>query len=115
MADLRARLPELPGRRPGALTVADADDFSCRDPVDGSTACGQGLRILFEETARAVFRLSGTGTAGATLRVYLERYEGGSGDFGLDPQEALAPVITAAADIARTRARLGRDTPDVRT
>ena len=115
MADLRRRLPELPGRSFGVLTVADADDFSYRDPVDGSTASGQGLRIFFEEDARAVFRLSGTGTVGATLRVYLERYEEGSGELGLDPQEALAPVIAAAEEIAGIRARLGRDGPDVRT
>ena len=115
MADLRGRLPELPGRRHGALTVAAADDFSYRDPVDGSSASGQGLRIFFEGNARAVFRLSGTGTVGATLRVYLERYEEGSGELDLDPQEALAPVIAAAAEIAGIRARLGRDGPDVRT
>ena len=115
IADLRERLAALPGRSYGTLTVAGADDFSYRDPVDGSTAGGQGLRIFFEEDARAVFRLSGTGTAGATLRVYLERFEEGSGELGLDPQEALAPVITAAAEIAGIRARLGRDAPDVRT
>ena len=115
MADLRRRLPELPGRRYGALTVADADDFFYRDPVDGSSAGNQGLRIFFEENARAVFRLSGTGTVGATLRVYMERYEEGSGELDLDPQEALAPVIAAAAGIAGIREWLGRDEPDVRT
>ena len=83
--------------------------------MDGSTASGQGLRILFEENARVVFRLSGTGTLGATLRVYLERFEAGSGELGLEPQEALAPVIAAAVEIAGIRARLGRDGPDVRT
>ena len=115
IADLRRRLPELPGRSFGALTVAAADDFLYRDPVDGSTAVGQGLRIFFEENARAVFRLSGTGTVGATLRVYLERYEEGSGELDLDPQEALATVIAAAAEIAGIRDRLGRAAPDVRT
>ena len=115
MADLRERLPVLPGRRFGTLTVAAADDFSYRDPVDGSTTSGQGLRIFFEENARAVFRLSGTGTVGATLRVYLERYENGSGELGLDPQEALARVVAAAAEIAGIRDRLGRDAPDVQT
>ena len=115
MADLRRRLPELPGRRYGALTVAAADDFSYRDPVDGSGAGGQGLRIFFEENARVVFRLSGTGTVGATLRVYMERYEEGSGNLDLDPQEALAPVIAAATEIAGIREWLGRDEPDVRT
>ena len=115
MADLRRRLPELPGRRCGALTVADADDFSYRDPVDGSSAASQGLRIFFEENARAVLRLSGTGTVGATLRVYLERYEEGSGELDLDPQETLAPVIAAVTDIAGIRQWLVRDEPDVRT
>ena len=115
IADLRNRLEALPGRRCGALRVAAADDFSYRDPVDGSTADRQGVRIFFEENARAVFRLSGTGTAGATLRVYQERFEDGSGELGLDPQQALAPVIAAASDIAEIRARLGRSAPDVRT
>ena len=115
MANLRSRLAELPGQSFGALRVVAADDFSYRDPVDGSTASGQGLRILFEENARVVFRLSGTGTLGATLRVYLERFEAGSGELGLEPQEALIPVIAAAVEIAGIRARLGRDRPDVRT
>ncbi len=115
MEDLRHRLPDLPGRSCGGLTVAGADEFSYRDPVDGSETGGQGLRIFFEENARAVFRLSGTGTAGATLRVYLERYEAGSGALGLETQEALAPVIAAAAEIADFRTRLGRDAPDART
>ncbi len=115
MADLRRRLADLPGRRCGALRIAAADDFSYRDPVDGSTAERQGVRIFFEENARAVFRLSGTGTAGATLRVYQERFEPGSGELGLDPQRALAPVIAAASEIAEIHARLGRLAPDVRT
>ena len=115
MADLRGRLPELAGQSYGALTIAAADDFSYRDPVDGSEAGGQGLRIFFEDDARAVFRLSGTGTAGATLRVYLERYEEGSGRLDLDPQQALGRVIAAADEMAGVRARLGRDGPDVRT
>ncbi|MDE0064887.1 MAG: alpha-D-glucose phosphate-specific phosphoglucomutase [bacterium] len=115
MADLRRRIPELPGRPAGALTIAAADDFSYRDPVDGSTADAQGVRMVFEENARAVFRLSGTGTDGATLRVYLERYEEGSGELALDPQEVLAGVAAAATEIAGIHARLGRDRPDVRT
>ena len=115
MEDLRRRLPELTGQSCGGLTVAGADEFSYRDPVDGSEADGQGLRIFFEENARAVFRLSGTGTVGATLRVYLERYEDGSGALNLETDEALAPVIAAAAEIANFRTRLGRDQPDVRT
>ena len=115
MVDLRSRLADLPGRRCADLNVVAADDFSYCDPVDGSTADAQGVRIFFEGDARAVFRLSGTGTLGATLRVYLERFEDGSGEIGLDPQEALAPLIAAAAEIAGIRARLGRAAPDVRT
>ena len=115
MADLRRRIPELPGQSFGGMTIGAADDFSYRDPVDGSTADSQGVRIFFEENARAVFRLSGTGTVGATLRVYLERYEEGSGELALDPQETLAAVAAAAAEIAGIHARLGRDRPDVRT
>ena len=115
MADLRSGLEDLPGRRCGDFRVVAADDFSYRDPVDGSSAVGQGVRMFFEENARAVFRLSGTGTLGATLRVYLERFEAGSGQLDLDPQEALAPIIAAASDIAGIHARLGRAAPDVRT
>ncbi|MDE0239441.1 MAG: alpha-D-glucose phosphate-specific phosphoglucomutase [bacterium] len=115
MAELRRRIPQLSGQPVGALTIASADDFSYRDPVDGSTAGAQGVRILFKENARAVFRLSGTGTDGATLRVYLERYEEGLGELALDPQEALSEVAAAAKEIAGIRARLGRDRPDVWT
>jgi len=115
MADLRKRLTELPGQRFAGLTVSEADDFAYTDPVDGSTADGQGLRVFFKEGARAVFRLSGTGTVGATLRVYLERFEDDPAHLDGDPQEQLAPVIAAAAEIAGIAGRLGRDGPDVRT
>ena len=84
-------------------------------PIEGRKPRTSGLRILFEEDARAVFRLSDTGTVGATLRVYLERFEDGSGELNLEPQDALASVIAAAAEIAGIRARLGCDVPDVRT
>src|SRR5690606_16279232 len=73
MASLRDKLASLPGQRFAGLTVASCDDFAYTDPVDGSVTPKQGIRVLFEEDARAVFRLSGTGTSGATLRVYLER------------------------------------------
>src|SRR3546814_15233497 len=75
MAELRGRLGKLPGKRFAGLTVSAADDFAYTDPIDGSTASGQGMRVFFAENARAVLRLSGTGTVGATLRVYLERFE----------------------------------------
>jgi phosphoglucomutase len=115
MADLRARLSDLPGQRFAGLTVSAADDFAYTDPVDGSTATSQGLRVFFAENARAVFRLSGTGTVGATLRVYLERFEDDPAALDRDPQQALAAVIEAAGEIAGISAKLGRDEPDVRT
>jgi phosphoglucomutase len=115
IGDLRARLARLPGRSFAGLTVSDADDFAYHDPVDDSTATGQGLRIFFRENARVVFRLSGTGTVGATLRVYLERFEDDPARLDEDPQDALRAVIAAAAEIADITARLGREVPDVRT
>ncbi len=115
IADLRAALPTLAGQSTGALTIARADEFGYDDPVDGSHSNAQGLRIFFKDGARLVFRLSGTGTAGATLRVYLERLETDPDKLHLDPQEALAEVITAAEAIAGITARTGRAKPDVIT
>ena len=115
LAALRARLDSLPGSEVAGLRVRAADEFSYTDPVDGSVASRQGLRILFEDGARIVMRLSGTGTSGATLRLYLERYEGPGGDPGLDPQAALAPVIRAALSLADIPGRLQRTAPDVVT
>jgi phosphoglucomutase len=112
---LRSRLPDLQGRKFAGLTIAAADDFSYIDPVDGSTSSGQGLRLNFKENARAVLRLSGTGTVGATLRIYLERFEDDKLLLTLDPQEALAPVIAAVEEIAQIRSNIGRTEPDVRT
>jgi phosphoglucomutase len=115
MADLRARLPTLPGQTVEGLTVAGADDFAYTDPVDGSVSQGQGLRVMFEGGARLVLRLSGTGTEGATLRLYLERYEPRGGDLCLDPQEALAPIARAAEALAAIAVRTGKARPDVVT
>ncbi len=112
---LRARLPELPGTQAAGLTVSAADDFCYIDPVDGSVTEHQGIRILFGDEARAVFRLSGTSTEGATLRVALERFEPDPALHGLDPQQALAKVIAAADTIADIRGHTGRDSPDVLT
>ncbi|MEQ8588611.1 MAG: alpha-D-glucose phosphate-specific phosphoglucomutase [Thalassobaculaceae bacterium] len=115
MDDLRSALKDLRGREIEGLTVTDADDFSYTDPVDGSTAEKQGIRIVFGDAARGVLRLSGTGTVGATLRVYLERYEPDPAKQGDDPQAALARVSAAIRSIAEIGPRLGRDGPDVRT
>ncbi|SMF29688.1 phosphoglucomutase [Tistlia consotensis] len=115
MAALRDLLGGLPGRAIEGLTVTAADDFAYTDPVDGSRAEHQGIRIVFGEAARLVFRLSGTGTAGATLRVYLERFEPDPARQAEAPETALAPVARAAEALAGIRARLGREAPDVRT
>lgn len=113
--DLRARLPDLPGTEAAGLAIERADDFTYHDPVDGSTSERQGIRLYFAGGARVVFRLSGTGTAGATLRVYLERYVPDPEALDRDSQEALADVIAAADIIAGIRERTGRTAPDVIT
>jgi phosphoglucomutase len=100
MAALRAELPTLAGRELGAYRVAAADDFCYIDPVDGSIAERQGVRLLFEGGARIVFRLSGTGTEGATLRVYLEKYEADPQNMRQDEQYALAGLIDIAYRLA---------------
>jgi phosphoglucomutase len=115
MADLRGRLAQLPGQTHGSLTVLAADDFAYTDPVDGSVSAAQGVRIGFEGGSRLVYRLSGTGTAGATLRVYLERYEPATGDLDQPVDEALAPLVAAAESLAGIAARTGRTAPDVIT
>lgn len=113
VADLRAKLPLLNGATLGAETVTAADDFAYRDPVDGSISERQGIRLHFASGARIVLRLSGTGTEGATLRVYLERYEPKA--LAEDTQRFLAPLIAIADEVAEIRKRTGRDHPDVIT
>ncbi|KUF11280.1 alpha-D-glucose phosphate-specific phosphoglucomutase [Pseudoponticoccus marisrubri] len=115
MDDLRGRLAELPGKSFGPLTVSEADEFAYDDPVDGSRAEGQGLRIHFTSGGRVVFRLSGTGTQGATLRVYLEQLETAPDVLDQDPQAALSDMIAAADEIAGISRRTGRSGPDVVT
>lgn len=113
--DLRARLADLPGTLVQGMNVTAADDFAYTDPIDGSISTNQGLRVSFSDGSRLVIRLSGTGTEGATLRLYLERVVPGPDDLDLDVQEALAPVIRAAEELADIRARSGRDGPNVVT
>jgi len=112
---LRDIAGELPGQQFQGLMVESADDFAYHDPVDGSVSKNQGIRIGFADGSRVVLRLSGTGTEGATLRVYLERYEPEAGRHDLPVEEALAPVIAAAEEIGLIREFTGRDRPDVTT
>ena len=115
MADLRDSLPALVGRKVDGMTISAADDFAYTDPVDGSVSLKQGVRILFADGSRIVLRLSGTGTEGATLRLYLERYVAGPEGLDHDAQDALAPVIRAAHILAKIAAHTGRQAPDVIT
>jgi phosphoglucomutase len=112
---LRARLPSLPGAALGAWTVRQADEFSYVDPIDGSRSAGQGLRILLDGDARIVFRLSGTGTSGATLRVYIEALELDRARQKLPAQQLLQPLIAAADGLAGIRDRLAVTRPTVIT
>ena len=115
MSQLRGALDTLPGKTIAGMKVAAADDFAYVDPVDGSVSKGQGLRVIFANGARIVLRLSGTGTEGATLRLYLEQHSDDPETFGADPQEMLAPVIAAAEELAGIARHTGRIAPDVIT
>ena len=115
MAHLRGQLAGLVGQRFGDNTVSLADDFSYTDPVDGSVSPNQGIRIVFENGSRIVFRLSGTGTDGATLRIYLERYEPDAAQHGHDPQDALKDLIDLAEQLGEVRQRSGMAAPTVIT
>ncbi len=115
MDTVRGKLADLPGQSFPAGTVSSADEFAYDDPVDSSRSEGQGLRVRFDTGARVVFRLSGTGTEGATIRVYLEAYEGDAPKVAGDPEEALSAVIASAETISNLRAITGRSGPDVTT
>ncbi len=115
MDRLRGMVGELPGKQFGDYTVDYADDFSYTDPVDGSVSQKQGIRIGFTDGSRIVFRLSGTGTKGATLRVYLESYEPDASKHGVDPQVGLKPLIDLAEEIALIHQFTQREKPTVIT
>ena len=112
-AELRAKLPELPGREIAGQRIAAADDFAYTDPVDGSRSEKQGVRVLLDGGSRVVFRLSGTGTEGATLRLYLERYVADVSLHEVPTQTALAPLIDLAEQLANIKGITGREAPDV--
>ncbi len=115
MQSLAGTMVDLPGKTFGDYTVSAADEFSYQDPVDGSIAINQGLRIVFGEAARLIVRLSGTGTKGATLRLYLERYETQEASLGWKTSEALAPLVNLAEKLVRISEITGRRTPSVIT
>lgn len=115
MAGLRARLGALAGTSLDGLQIELADDFLYTDPIDGGVSRNQGLRICFVDGARIIYRLSGTGTEGATLRVYIERPEQEPNRHGVDPQTALLDLIGLASRLADIKSLTGRDAPDVIT
>ena len=115
MAQVKGQFDTLPGRSFDDYVVKFCDDFSYTDPIDGSLSTGQGLRIVMEDGSRIVFRLSGTGTEGATLRVYLEAFEADPARQRLDAQELLAALIGIADELSRLKQRSGRERPTVIT
>ncbi len=112
---LREKLPGLKGRRFGSLEVVEADDFAYHDPVDGSDSDHQGIRILFADGSRIVYRLSGTGTAGATLRVYIERFDEDPGRLDVETGHALGELIALSRTLAEIERHTGRAEPSVIT
>jgi phosphoglucomutase len=112
---LKGMLPSLVGEGFAGRGIATADDFTYRDPIDDSLTSGQGLRLLLDDGSRVIIRLSGTGTQGATLRLYLESFVPTGGNLAQDPQQALADLITAADGLAEIRSRTGMEQPTVIT
>jgi phosphoglucomutase len=112
---LREKLPSLPGKTLGHYTVDYADDFAYTDPVDGSRSEHQGIRVGFKDGSRIVFRLSGTGTEGATLRVYLEAYESDPAKQTQTTEAVMTPLVEIALSLAEIEQRTGRTKPSVIT
>lgn len=112
---VRGRFGDLPGSSLGEYKVLFCDDFSYEDPIDGSLSRGQGLRIVFTDGSRIVFRLSGTGTQGATLRIYLESFESDASKHAMDAQEALSDLVAIAKEISNLEEKTGREAPTVIT
>ena len=115
IAHIKAQFTSLPNQKLGSYTVKSCDDFSYHDPIDGSISNNQGIRILFDDGSRIVFRLSGTGTEGATIRIYLEAFEPDTKNHHLDAQVALAEMIKIALQISLLKEKTGRDAPTVIT
>jgi phosphoglucomutase len=115
MAHVEGQLAELPGKRLGNYSVSYADNFAYIDPIDGSESKNQGLRIGFDDGSRIIFRLSGTGTEGATIRIYIEQYEADPDKQSQDTQQALAELIEIARTVSALTERTGRESPTVIT
>ena len=115
LENLRSAIPSLKGKQFGSYQVEYSDDFSYTDPIDGSISQKQGVRIGFTDGSRIVFRLSGTGTQGATVRIYLESYEPDPAKHHFDPQDALGNLIAIADEIAQIHTLTGMDKPTVIT
>jgi phosphoglucomutase len=115
MHGLGVKLGALQGKQFSDYRVMQADDYSYTDPVDHSVSSGQGLRVLFDNDSRIIYRLSGTGTEGATLRVYIEAYERDATRHHENTQHYLAPLIQIADELAGISEHTGRDTPTVVT
>ena len=115
LQNVRDQFLALPGTNLAGRRVACCDDFSYTDPVDGSVSENQGVRVLFEDGSRIIFRLSGTGTSGATIRLYLESYEADQAKHGMDAQDALADMIAAAGKVSQLQPLTGRNQPTVIT
>ena len=115
MALIKSQMPSLPGKQFGDYTVEFADEFSYEDPVDGSISENQGTRIGFTNGSRIIFRLSGTGTQGATLRIYVERYERDPANHGQETQTVLKELIELADQLGEIKQRSGMNEPTVIT
>ena len=103
------------GKDLGGFKVAEADDFSYTDPIDGSVSSKQGLYIKFADGSRIIFRLSGTGSSGATVRLYVEKYSKDESEYGHDAQVGLKPLIDVALSVSKLKEYTGRDKPTVIT
>merc|ERR1711972_1093460 len=106
---------KLVGQEFGGMKVKSNDMFEYNDPVDGSISKNQGIRIIFEDGSRIIFRLSGTGVAGATVRLYLEKFTGPDGDIGLHAFDVVKPLADIAEQLSGLKAATGRDAPTVIT
>merc|ERR1712003_552743 len=106
---------QLVGKEYEGMKMRTNDVFNYTDPVDGSESKNQGIRFIFEDNSRIIFRLSGTGVAGATVRLYLEKYVGPDGDLGMHAFDVVKPLATIAEELSGLKAATGRDTPTVIT